>query len=64
MVTIDDLKDQTLISGTEFLYCEICGSEYSANKADYFLMEPGETFTCCNEPMRLAKKVVHFNILK
>ena len=30
----------------EFLYCWVCGGEFSATKADYFWMPAGKPFTC------------------
>lgn len=40
------------------LYCECCDSEYSANPADYFWMDPKTSFTCeeCEVELSLVRK--------
>ena len=61
MVKVKDLKAQTGISGTNtILYCWFCNSEYSANLCDYWNVSPEHEFHCCNEPLELYIKEVHF----
>jgi hypothetical protein len=36
------------------LHCDICGGTYSATPADYFMMAPGDKFTCCEVPLALV----------
>lgn len=56
-VTVADLKDQVGKPGPHpNLYCECCGSEYSANAGDYFMHPHDYIFECCDEPMVLAIK--------
>lgn len=38
------------------LWCKSCGYEYSAYKADYSHMDPGEELTCCDQLLVLAVK--------
>ena len=56
-VRVSDLKDQL---GMPFprpmLYCVECGTEYSANKGDYFAASPDHIFRHCGKPMRLVVK--------
>lgn len=58
MIKVSDLKDQIGMSGPRpFLKCFVCGGEYSANKADYFMAyNPEHVFTCCDENMSLVTK--------
>ena len=49
MATIADLKDQIWPGPHPILAC-YCGAEYSANKADYFLLPNDHEFVCeCGE---------------
>lgn len=66
MVTKKDLSDQILNKKrvSEFLYCDLCGAEYSANSGDYWNLPDDYVFKCCDEPMMLATKNIHYNILK
>ena len=63
-ITIDDLEEQIGSLGPHpILYCERCGAENSANKADYFRAMATLTrhpFMCCQEPMRLVYKIVTY----
>jgi hypothetical protein len=38
------------------LVCRICGKEYSANPADYFLLKPDYVFGCCDREMQLVDR--------
>lgn len=59
MITVANLKEQTGQQGPHpNLYCLACGSEYSANKSDYFNHPHDYSFVCCNEPMILAIKTI------
>jgi len=46
------------------LYCERCGSEYSANKGDYFDAPPGQKLVCCGKQLVLARRIVSIDVLK
>jgi hypothetical protein len=60
-IKVSDLKNQTAVPGPHpSLYCDCCGSQYSANKGDYFNHPEDYTFTCCGENMRLVKKITTF----
>jgi hypothetical protein len=54
-VTVADLRDN--YDGHVFLFCECCGGEYSATRGDYWQKPVTEVFACCDEPMRLVRKV-------
>ena len=57
MITVADLKDQTDVGPHPILYCRDCGSEYSANRADYsFYRLDTYPFFCCDLPMILIIK--------
>ena len=30
-----------------FLYCGVCGAEYSAHRGDYWCADPATELTCC-----------------
>lgn len=55
-ITVTDLPSLTGSGAnpTPFLYCEGCGSHYSANADDYFWKPADDVFECCGEPMRLV----------
>ena len=58
-VKVSDLKDQTGVPGPHpFLYCECCGSSFSSNAGDYFTYPHDHVFTCCEQPVRLCKKIL------
>lgn len=42
-----------------FLQCVLCGTRYSANKGDYFMLADDHDLTCCEEPLLLCRKEVH-----
>mgnify|MGYP003395886149 CR=1 FL=1 len=67
MTKVRELAEQTgsrnLSRRGEFLYCEICGSEMSANKDDYWNATETHVFTCCHVPMKLATKETIITIL-
>ena len=44
---IKNLKEQTGTTDKTIALCHVCGSEYSANKGDYWFMSPDETLKCC-----------------
>jgi hypothetical protein len=56
-VRVADLQDQI---GTPYpralLFCECCGSEYSAHRGDYWNFPKTHVLTCCGAPMVLAIK--------
>jgi hypothetical protein len=54
MIKVSDLKDQIGTPGPHpFLYCQECGSQFSANKGDYFMHPSDHVFTCCGENLNL-----------
>ena len=56
-ITVAQLTNQIGVPGPHpFLYCAICGGQYSANRGDYFAAAPDTVLTCCNEPMRLVRQ--------
>jgi len=60
-VRVKDLTDQIgEIGPRSFLYCTKCGSECSANGADYFMTRADYVFRCCNKNMILAKKEIKY----
>ena len=44
---IKNLKDQILTDDKAIAVCPACGSEYSANKGDYWDRKPDDALTCC-----------------
>ncbi len=61
MVTSKDLKDQILHhEDKSMLLCTVCGSEYSANKGDYWDTPDNHVFKCCHKPMRLVIKTTNY----
>jgi len=57
MVRVKDLKDQIGTSGARpVLYCVVCGSEYSANRGDYFNCSSDRILACCKRPLQLVVK--------
>jgi len=66
MVRKKDLSDQILNKKrvSEFLFCSICGAEYSANSGDYWNLSDNYIFNCCDESMQLAVKHTEISILK
>lgn len=60
-----NLKDQILTNDKSIMYCPICGSEYSANKGDYFMISnPEFKFICCDRTMLLVTKSIKYSIVK
>ncbi len=53
-VTLLDLK-KNLRKGMN-LYCTICTNTYSANASDYWNLNDGHIFKCCNQNMILGNK--------
>ena len=54
-VRVADLQDQTGKPGPHaVLHCYECGSDYSANRGDYFMVSGDHVFSCCGEPMTHA----------
>lgn len=39
-----------------FLYCAVCGGEYSAHRGDYFAHAPEGEITCCGSPCTLMRR--------
>lgn len=63
MVTVKTLKDkQILISAKNgILVCDVgCGAEYSANINDYSSYPEDHVFECCDKPMWLCVKEIHY----
>lgn len=59
MATVNDLKEQTGVSGPHpVLLCTCCDASYSANKSDYFMYPGDYVFKCCDKPMVLAVRNV------
>lgn len=55
MITVNQLPDSppTFV----MLHCAACGSDYSANRGDYFLMPPDEALTCeCSMPLFIVTR--------
>ena len=44
------VKREDLLSAPEgaFLLCDMCGGQYSANAADYWMVEDEHIFECCD----------------
>ena len=62
---VKELKDQINTPRPRpFLYCRLCGAEYSANSGDYFMSAPDDVLECCEEPMELVEKVVTYRKVK
>lgn len=49
-VRVKDLQEST----RSFLYCGECCERYSANRGDYFALDPEQVLLCCGQPMWLA----------
>ena len=65
MITVKDLQDQIGMNGIRpFLFCEVCQAEYSANAADYFMARPSHVFSCCDVPMQMVVKEIHYRKVK
>lgn len=65
---VADLFDQTRpenggAGAGAFLYCPKCGSEYSANKHDYWFMAPDEPFTC-RGPVGLRHRKTNLQLMR
>ena len=61
MVRVRVLKEQIGTTGPRpILRCFICGSEFSANRGDYFAAHPEYIFECCGEPMTLCIRRVTY----
>ena len=62
MVKVSDLKDQIGTSGIRpILHCKVCGTNFSADVGDYWLVPKDHIFTCCGVPMILATKRTVYN---
>lgn len=62
MITVQQLPDSPPLFVK--LYCSGCGAEYSANRQDYFLLDPNEELRCeCDFhfPLRIVTKQTVFN---
>lgn len=59
-ITVADLKNDYGPGRDPFLYCGCCGEHWSATRGDYFTHSPDHVFTCCEENMRLVRKVVKY----
>ena len=56
-VHVKDLPDQIGTGGARaFLFCQVCGGEYSAHKGDYFMAAPDTVMRCCKRPLRLVTR--------
>lgn len=58
-IRVKDLPNQTGNEKTRgiILFCDECLGEYSANKGDYFSLSDNKIMKCCNQPLRLVRKV-------
>ena len=58
MCKVKRLSDQVLDKSRadQFLYCGVCGGEYSASSGDYWNCSPDHELKCCDEPLELAVK--------
>jgi len=63
-ITLADLREAnrktTFGQSNPMLRCQVCGNTHSANPGDYFMAAEDYIFTCCDEPMRLVRKVVSY----
>ena len=60
MTTVSQLDDQINTPyPRSILHCEICNSEYSANKGDYFSCLPEQVLSCCDIPLSHVVKETH-----
>ena len=62
MTTKKDLCDHIFNKdrAEEFLYCPMCGNEYSASSGDYWNLPDDYVFKCeCGEEMKLAEKTIN-----
>ena len=64
MVKIKHLKDQILHNDNRFLYCVVCGGEYSANSVDYFAYDKEHVLKCCDKPLLLMTKKIMLEEVK
>jgi len=53
-----NLKDQILTDDKKIMFCNICGTEGSANSGDYWNTPEEYRFKCCNRTMSLVNKKV------
>ena len=61
IATVKNMKlhaKNALSDSGRVMYCNICGSEYSANYSDYFMTAKNYVFKCCDMPCELAQKIV------
>jgi hypothetical protein len=64
-VKVKNLKEQIgTLEPRPFLYCSICGAEYSANAGDYWTANPEHIFICCDEPILLMTTPVEYREVK
>jgi len=49
-----NLSDEVLNPTGRFMFCSECGSEYSANKGDYFQYSEDFEFKCCGKTMEIC----------
>jgi hypothetical protein len=56
-ITVADLKDQinSRDRNHPVLHCQECGSQFSANRGDYFMHPLTYPFFHCDRPMRLVR---------
>lgn len=55
-----DLPEQ--IKG-EFMLCQKCGGEYSADARDYWHLAPDTPMRCCGVSMRLVKRETRYLVV-
>jgi ribosomal protein L37E len=65
-ICVKDLHDQTGHDGPRsILYCSVCGAEESANRGDYWNIDPDHIFSCCGFPMsRVVRSTVFSHVGK
>lgn len=54
----DLLDDPSHGPGRILLLCRKCGSEYSAQRGDYFTSSPDKPIKCCKQNLALVRKRV------
>jgi hypothetical protein len=50
----------TLLSRQPFLYCSVCGGQYSSDPSDYFMVNPATEIRCCRRLMRLVDERIEY----
>lgn len=56
-LTITNAHGQRVTPAQPFLYCRVCGAEFSADPSDYWLVPPNTPIRHCGRLMRLVERV-------